>query len=176
MIFSPTAVPGVWVLDPEPVEDERGFFARTFCAREFAARELETSWAQASVSFNRRRGTLRGMHWQAAPHEETKVVRCTAGALFDVVVDLREGSSAYARHVAFELTAENRRQVYVPPGCAHGFLTLADGSEVSYLISAFHEPSAARGVRFDDPRLGISWPLNPSVISARDRAWPLLPA
>ncbi len=176
MIFSNTAIPGVWVLDPEPVEDERGFFARTFCAREFAARELSTAWAQASVSVNRRRGTLRGLHYQAAPHEETKLVRCTAGAVFDVVVDLRPGSPAYALHVAVELTADNRRQMYVPPGCAHGFQTLADSTELSYLISAFHEPSAARGARFDDPRLGISWPLEPTVISARDRAWPLLPA
>jgi dTDP-4-dehydrorhamnose 3,5-epimerase len=174
VIFTASELPGVWVIDPEPIEDERGFFARTFCARDFAERGLATAWVQASVSFNRRRGTLRGMHYQAAPHEESKLVRCTAGAIHDVVVDLRPGSPAHLRHLAIELNADNRRQVFIPPGCAHGFQALADGSEVSYLISAFHEPSAARGARFDDPRLALDWPLEPTVVSERDRNWPWL--
>jgi dTDP-4-dehydrorhamnose 3,5-epimerase len=175
MIFSPTAVEGAWIVDPEPVDDERGFFARTFCGREFAIRHLAIVWVQSSISFNRRRGTVRGMHYQAPPHQETKLVRCTAGAIYDVVVDLREDSPTYGQHQAIELSAENRRQLYVPTGCAHGFQTLTDGAEITYLISAFHEPSAARGVRFDDPRLAIPWPLEPTVVSDRDRFWALLP-
>ena len=132
------------------------------------------AWVQASVSFNRRRGTLRGLHYQAAPHEESKLVRCTAGAIHDVVVDLRDDSPTLRSHVSVELSADNRRQIYVPPGCAHGFQALEDSTEVSYLISAFYEASASRGVRFDDPRLAVAWPLEPSVVSERDRAWPLL--
>jgi dTDP-4-dehydrorhamnose 3,5-epimerase len=174
MIFSPTHLAGVWVIDPEPIEDERGFFLRTFDAGEFALRGLAMAWVQASVSFNRHRGTLRGLHYQAAPHEEAKLVRCTAGAIHDVVVDLRPDSPTRWRHVSVELSADNRRQIFVPPGCAHGFQSLEDATEVSYLISAFHEPVAARGARFDDPALGLSWPLEPTVISERDRGWPPL--
>jgi len=174
MIFSPTDLAGVWVIDPEPIEDERGFFLRTFDAGEFAQRGLAMAWVQASVSFNRRRGTLRGLHYQAAPHEESKLVRCTAGAIHDVVVDLRPESPTRLRHVSIELSADNRRQVLVPPGCAHGFQSLADGTEVSYLISAFHHPAAASGARFDDPALGLAWPLEPTVVSQRDRGWPPL--
>jgi len=174
MIFSPTRLAGVWLIDPEPVEDDRGFFARMFDAGEFGERGLTMAWVQASVSFNRRRGTLRGLHYQAAPHEESKLVRCTAGAIHDVVVDLRDDSPTLRSHVSVELSADNRRQIYVPPGCAHGFQALEDSTEVSYLISAFYEASASRGVRFDDPRLAVAWPLEPSVVSERDRAWPLL--
>lgn len=174
MIFSPTDLAGVWLIDPEPVEDERGFFLRTFDAGEFARRGLAMAWVQASVSFNRRRGTLRGLHYQAAPHEESKLVRCTAGAIHDVVVDLRPESPTRLRHVSVELSADNRRQIFVPPGCAHGFQSLADSTEVSYLISAFHEPAAASGARFDDPALGLAWPLEPTVVSQRDRGWPPL--
>lgn len=174
MIFSPTDLAGVWLIDPEPVEDERGFFLRTFDAGEFARRGLAMAWVQASVSFNRRRGTLRGLHYQAAPHEESKLVRCTAGAIHDVVVDLRPESPTRFRHVSVELSGDNRRQIFVPPGCAHGFQSLADSTEVSYLISAFHEPGAASGARFDDPALGLAWPLEPTVVSQRDRGWPPL--
>jgi dTDP-4-dehydrorhamnose 3,5-epimerase len=174
MIFSPTDLDGVWLIDPEPIEDDRGFFLRTFDAGEFALRNLAMAWVQASVSFNRRRGTLRGLHYQAAPHEESKLVRCTAGAIHDVVVDLRPESPTRRRHVSVELSADNRRQIFVPPGCAHGFQSLEEATEVSYLISTFYEPAAARGARFDDPALGLSWPLEPTVISERDRGWPLL--
>jgi dTDP-4-dehydrorhamnose 3,5-epimerase len=174
MIFSATDLEGVWVIDPEPIEDDRGFFLRTFDAGEFALRNLAIAWVQASVSFNRRRGTLRGLHYQAAPHQEAKLVRCTAGAIHDVVVDLRPESPTRLRHVSVELSADNRRQIFVPPGCAHGFQSLEDATEVSYLISAFHEPAAAQGARFDDPALGLVWPLEPTVVSARDRGWPAL--
>ena len=174
MIFSATGLEGVWVIDPEPIEDDRGFFLRTFDAGEFALRNLAMAWVQASVSFNRRRGTLRGLHYQAAPHEESKLVRCTAGAIHDVVVDLRPESPTRLRHVSVELSADNRRQIFVPPGCAHGFQSLADATEVSYLISAFYEPAAAKGARFDDPALGLAWPLEPTVVSQRDRGWPPL--
>lgn len=175
MIFTPTELPGVVLVDPEPLEDERGFFARTFDAGEFAARGLGTSWPQASVSHNRRRGTLRGLHFQVAPHEESKLVRCTAGAIFDVVVDLRPDSPAYTRHVAAELSADNRRQIHIPPGCAHGFQALTDGAEVSYWISTAYAPEAARGARWDDPLFAIPWPLAPTVMSRRDREFPAWP-
>jgi dTDP-4-dehydrorhamnose 3,5-epimerase len=172
VIFTATAIPGAWLVDPEPLEDERGFFARTFCRREFAARGLEVDVAQASFAWNREPGTLRGLHYQAPPHAEAKLVRCTRGAIFDVVVDLRPESAAYKQHLAVELSAGNRRQLYVPPGCAHGYLTLEAGTEVAYQMSEFHHPESARGVRFDDPTFGIAWPLVVEVVSERDRGWP----
>jgi dTDP-4-dehydrorhamnose 3,5-epimerase len=171
VIFRDTALPGVLVLAPEPHADERGFFARTFCAEEMAQHGLDPTVAQCSIAWNRSRGTVRGMHFQAAPHAESKLVRCTRGALLDVVLDLRHDSPAYRRHVAVELTAENRLAVWVPPGCAHGYQTLADDTEASYQISTPHAPEAARGVRWDDPAFGIGWPLPVAVISARDQAW-----
>ena len=173
MRFLPTALPGVFVIEPELRADDRGFFARTWCREEFAAAGLVTDWVQCNVSFNHRAGTLRGMHWQAAPHEEVKLVRCTAGAAFDVVLDLRPGSPAFKRWVAVELTAENRRAVYIPGGCAHGFQTLADATELFYHMSAFYHPEAARGVRWDDPAFGITWPpCEARIISPRDRSFP----
>jgi dTDP-4-dehydrorhamnose 3,5-epimerase len=172
LIFTATALPGVFVVEPERREDERGFFARTFCAREFAERGLETRVAQCSVSYSPRRATLRGLHYQAPPHAEAKLVRCTRGGIFDVAVDLRPDSPAFRRHVALALSADDRRMLYVPPGCAHGFETLTDDCEVLYQISEFHDPEAARGVRWDDPAFAIPWPLAPAVISERDRSYP----
>ena len=172
MIFAETAVAGVWTIAPERVEDHRGFFARTWCEQEFAARGLADRWAQCSVSFNTRRGTLRGLHYQRAPHAEIKLVRCTAGALLDVVVDLRPESSTYLKHVAVELTASNRLMMYVPEGCAHGFQTLADGTEIFYQISVPYSAEHAAGVRWDDPAFGISWPNPDPIMSDRDREYP----
>jgi dTDP-4-dehydrorhamnose 3,5-epimerase len=172
MIFTPTPLPDVWLIDLEPRLDERGSFARAFCAREFAARGLCDRFVQASVAFNDAAGTLRGLHWQAPPHEEAKLVRCTRGAAFDAVVDLRPGSPAFKRHLTVVLAGDGRRQLYVPPGCAHGYLTLEPATELTYQMSAFHEPAAARGVRFDDPAFAIAWPAPVRVVSERDRGYP----
>jgi dTDP-4-dehydrorhamnose 3,5-epimerase len=176
MNFAPCPLEGAVVIDIAPARDERGFFARTFCAREFAARGLAADLRQCSVSFNARRGTLRGLHFQAAPHEEDKLVRCTAGAVFDVIVDLRPGSATRHDWFGLELSAANRRALYVPRGFAHGFLSLAPDTELLYMISADYVPDAARGVRWNDPAIGIAWPAAPAVISARDAAYPLLGA
>ena len=171
MRFAATPIPGAWVIEPEEQADERGFFARVFCSEEFARHGLNPKLAQCSISFNKARGTLRGMHWQDKPHEEAKLVRCTQGAIFDVALDLRHGSPAYLKWHGVELTANNRRMLYIPEGCAHGFLSLADNTEVHYHISEFHHPECARGVRFDDPAFGIAWPESVRVISARDRGY-----
>jgi dTDP-4-dehydrorhamnose 3,5-epimerase len=171
MEFRELTVPGVFVLDGEPSIDERGSFTRTFCADEFAAHGLQPGLAQCSVSVNDRRGTLRGMHLQLSPFEETKVVRCTRGAIFDVVVDLRAGSPTLGRWLGVELRARLGRSVYVPVGVAHGFLVLEDDTEVEYLISAPHAPEHARGIRWDDPAIGIEWPFVPAVVSERDRTF-----
>lgn len=172
MIFRPTGIPEVFVVEPERIADDRGFFARTFCAREFAEHGLDPGLVQCSLSFNPRRGTLRGMHYQTAPHGEGKLVRCTRGRIHDVALDLRAGSPAYLAHTACELTAENRRQLYLPPGVAHGFLTLEDDCEVAYQMSVPFEASAARGVRHDDPAFAIAWPAPVEVVSERDRSYP----
>jgi dTDP-4-dehydrorhamnose 3,5-epimerase len=172
VLFSPTAIPGVWVIEPERHRDERGFFARTWCAHEFAERALETRVAQCSLSFNHRRGTLRGLHYQAPPFAEVKLVRCTRGALFDIAVDLRPDSPTFRRWVGVELTPENGRALYVPRGFAHGFLTLADATEVAYQISAEYSPAQGRGVRWNDPFFGVAWPGPVEVIAARDRDYP----
>jgi len=175
--FSTTTIPGVWLIAPEPRHDERGFFARTFCADEFAAHGLNPVLVQCATSFNRRRGTLRGMHYQAAPHEEEKLVRCTRGAIFDVVVDLRPASPTLYQWTSAELSADNHQMLYIPAGCAHGFLTLADGAEVFYQMSAAHHPESSRGVRWDDPLLAIRWPgEGPVVMSDRDRGFSLITA
>lgn len=176
MIFIPTDVEGAWMVEPERFEDERGFFARTWDSVDFAERGLNGALVQASISFNRERGTLRGMHYQAPPYEEAKLVRCTAGSIFDVALDLRPKSSTYLAWTGVELSAVNRLALYVPEGCAHGFLTLADDVEVAYLISAEYEPAAARGVRFDDPAFGIGWPAKIRIVSERDRSYPDLAA
>ena len=172
MIFIETVVPGAFVIEPERLGDERGFFARTWCVRECEARGLNPLVVQCSVSVSERKGTLRGLHYQAAPHAEAKLVRCTRGAIYDVIVDLRDESPAFLRHVALELSAENHRMLYVPEGVAHGFQTLEDASEVAYQMSAFHVPSHARGVRWNDPAFAIDWPAGDRIISERDRSYP----
>lgn len=174
MRFEETWLRGAWVIEPEPVQDERGFFARTFCEREFAGHGLENRFVQHSCSHSLRKGTLRGMHFQAAPAGEVKLVSCPKGAIFDVIVDLRRASATYLRWIPVELSAENGRQLYVPKGFAHGFMTLSDDVLVNYLISEFHAPELARGIPYDDPALGISWPARPSVVSRRDLGWPYL--
>ena len=172
MIFREMPLKGAWLIEPEPVKDERGLFARVYCRDELAAHGLDPALAQSSVSWNARRGTLRGMHYQVAPHAEVKLIRCTSGAIYDVVVDLRPGSPTFRRWTAAELTAENRLMLYVPQGFAHGFQTLRDGTEVLYQISEFHHPESARGVRWNDPAFGIEWPMSDPLLSARDREWP----
>jgi dTDP-4-dehydrorhamnose 3,5-epimerase len=172
MIFTETVLSGAYIIEPERIADERGFFARTWCRREFEVRGLEGIWAQSSLSFNRSAGTLRGMHYQSAPYEEVKLVRCTRGAIYDVIIDLRPHSQTFCLHMTVELSADNNRMVYIPAGCAHGFQTLADDTEVTYLISEFHRPEFGRGVRWDDPTFGIIWPLPISVITAKDRSYP----
>lgn len=174
MIFTELPLGGAHLLDLVRAPDERGFFARTFCAAEFAAHGLATTLQQCSVSYNRHRGTLRGLHFQGAPHEEDKVVRCTQGAVFDVIVDLRPDSVTYRGWWGGELSAENHRALYVPRGFAHGFITLADDTEVLYMMSVPYAAGFARGVRWDDPAIGIRWPLLPAVISARDAEFALL--
>lgn len=172
MIFRETALPGVFVIEPEPWEDQRGFFARTWCQREFAEHGLDPRLVQCSVSFNRRRGTLRGMHYQAPPHAEAKLIRCTRGAIWDVALDLRSGSPTFGQHVGEELSAANRAALYIPEGFAHGFQTLEDDTEVLYQMSEFYAPDAARGIRFDDPAFGIRWPLPEPIMLNRDRTYP----
>ena len=172
MIFKDTGIDGVLVIEPERHEDERGFFARTWDPDDFAERGLNSELAQCSISFNLARGTLRGLHYQAAPHEEAKLVRSTSGAIFDVAVDLRPDSSTFRDWFGVELSAENRLALYVPEGCAHGFLTLADDSEVHYQISQAYVPDAGRGVRWDDPAFAIRWPGEVVVINDRDSSYP----
>lgn len=172
MIFAETKLPGVFVVDLEPREDSRGFFARAWCEHEFEEHGLETRLVQCNVSFNHRRGTVRGMHFQFPPHEEVKLVRCTRGAVYDALVDLRPESPAYLDWVGVELTADNRRMVYVPAGVAHGYQTLVDGTETFYQVSEFYAPEAEGGVRFDDPAFAVDWPLPAQVISDKDASWP----
>lgn len=171
MRFSETELPGVFVIDLERIEDERGFFARSWDAEEFARQGLDARLVACNISYNKRQGTLRGMHFQAAPHGEFKLVRCTRGAVYDVAVDLRPGSPGFCRWFAVELTADNRRMLFVPPDVAHGFQTLTDDTELFYQMSHHYEPTAARGVRWDDPAFGIRWPNAERVITARDRAF-----
>jgi dTDP-4-dehydrorhamnose 3,5-epimerase len=172
MRFLQTELDGAWLIEIEAVRDERGFFSRSFCVKEFAAHGLQANFVQHSLSYSAARGTLRGMHFQASPHSEVKVVDCVKGAIWDVIIDIRPHSPTYRRWQGFELTAENHRQLYIPAGFAHGFQSLSDDTEVHYLISAFHEPSAARGLRYNDPSFAIKWPLPVSAISSKDRMWP----
>jgi dTDP-4-dehydrorhamnose 3,5-epimerase len=174
MIFTETALPGAFLIRPERHEDERGYFARTWCAREFLERGLEPRLVQCSHSHNARKGTIRGLHYQVPPMEETKLIRCTAGSLFDVIVDLRPGSATFLRWTSAELTPENGLMLYVPRGFAHGFETLADDTDVSYQMSEFYAPEHQRGLRWNDPAIGISWPLPAAAISDRDRTLPEL--
>ena len=174
MIFTETALAGAFIIDLEPRGDDRGFFARAFCQREFDARGLTSVIAQANISFNYQKGTLRGLHFQYPPAAESKFVRCSRGAILDVIVDLRPESATYLRHVAVELTAENRRGLYVPERFAHGYQVLEDNTETTYQVGEFYTPAAESGLRGSDPRLAIAWPLPVSDISDKDRAWPLL--
>ena len=175
MIFTQTPLSGAFVIEPERIEDPRGFFARTFCAREFEAHGLNVGIAQTNLSYNPRRGTLRGMHYQRAPFAETKLIRCTRGAIHDVIIDLRPGLPTFKAHFGIRLDAENRTMLYVPEGFAHGFLTLSEGTEVSYQISQFYNPEHGTGVRWDDPAFGIAWPEAVTVIAERDRIYPDFP-
>jgi dTDP-4-dehydrorhamnose 3,5-epimerase len=172
MIFRKTALEGVYIVEPQRLEDERGFFARTWCTREFEQQGLNAGIVQASVSFNRRKGTLRGLHYQIPPSRETKLVRCTAGAIYDVVLDLRPNSGTYLRHIGATLSAENRHAIYIPAGMAHGFQTTADNTEVTYMMTDFYEPKYARGVRWNDPAFGIVWPDDERTIIERDNSYP----
>jgi dTDP-4-dehydrorhamnose 3,5-epimerase len=172
MKFVEANLSGAWLIEPVPSQDSRGYFARTFCIREFEVHGLETRFVQHSTSYSARRGTIRGMHYQKDPHAEVKVVRCRKGAVWDVVIDLRPESPTHRQWQGFELTALNRRQLYIPAGFAHGLQTLCDDTETDYLISEFYEPAAASGVRFDDPAFAIDWPLGPTAVSGRDKAWP----
>jgi dTDP-4-dehydrorhamnose 3,5-epimerase len=167
-----TIIPGAWVVEPVRHHDERGYFARTYDHDSFSRHGLSTAWRQSSLSFNARAGTLRGLHFQRAPHQEIKLVRCSRGAIHDVIVDLRPSSPAFGKHVAVTLSAGNGICLYIPAGVAHGFQTLEDDTEVAYQITADYAPAAAAGVRFEDPALGIAWPLPVTVISERDRQLP----
>ena len=172
MRFESTAIPGAWLVHQERMADERGWFARTWCRDEFAAHGIPADFPQGNVSYNRARGTLRGMHFQRSPSREGKLVRCGSGQVFDVIVDLRPRSPAFLGHVGVVLSSANGVSLFVPPGCAHGFVTLADDSEVVYAMTDVYQPGIASGIRWDDPRLSIQWPLSPVVMSQRDRDYP----
>lgn len=173
MIFTETKLAGVYIIDTERVEDERGFFARAYDEAAFAERGLQTDFPQCNISFNRYKGTLRGMHYQVEPHGEAKLIRCTMGALYDVALDVRPVSPTYKQWLAVELSAENRRMFYLPTGIAHGFMTLQDNTEIFYMMGATYHPECARGLRWDDPAFAIEWPETDIVISEKDRNFPL---
>jgi dTDP-4-dehydrorhamnose 3,5-epimerase len=175
MRFTPTKLAGAYIIEPQPHADSRGLFARTFCANEFRAQGLVDVFVQCNTSWNVSKGTLRGLHFQLSPSSEVKLVRCTAGALWDVIVDLRPQSTTYLQYVAVELTAGNRSALYIPEMFAHGFQTLEEGTEVFYQMSQFYAPKLARGIRYDDPKIGIKWPLPVTSISDLDLNWTLLP-
>jgi dTDP-4-dehydrorhamnose 3,5-epimerase len=172
MVFAETKLKGVFTIEPELQEDERGFFGRTFDQKEFEARGLNPRVVQCNISFNKKKGTLRGMHYQIAPYQEAKLVWCTKGAIYDVIIDLRKASPTLRQWVALKLTAENRRMLYIPEGFAHGFQTIDDNTEVFYQMSEFYHPGSSRGVRWNDPAFGIVWPDDIRVISDRDRQYP----
>jgi dTDP-4-dehydrorhamnose 3,5-epimerase len=174
MRFTETPLHGAFVIELEELTDHRGFFARSFCSREFSDHGINDRIVQANISYNYKAGTLRGMHYQVPPAAETKFLRCSRGAVYDVIIDLREDSPTRGQHFSLEMTADNRRAILVPEGFAHGFLTLADDSEVFYLVSEYYTPGCERGLRFDDPALGIQWPRPVIEVSDKDRSWPLL--
>jgi dTDP-4-dehydrorhamnose 3,5-epimerase len=174
MQFIATNLKGAWVIEPQLHEDRRGLFARTYCARSFREQGLVENFVQCNTSWNSRKGTVRGLHYQLQPWSEVKLVRCTQGALWDVIVDLRPDSPTYLGHVFVELSAKNRRALYIPKMVAHGFQALEDGTEVFYQMSAFYTPELGKGLRYDDPKLGIEWPLPIASVSDQDQAWPLL--
>ncbi|MDB4976263.1 MAG: dTDP-4-dehydrorhamnose 3,5-epimerase [Myxococcaceae bacterium] len=171
MKFIETNLKDVYVVELEEIADSRGFFARSFCGREFEKHGLKATVAQGNLSFNHKKGTMRGMHYSARPVTETKLVRCTAGAVYDCIVDVRPESPTYLQHFGIELTAQNRRALYVPEMFAHGYLTLTDGAEVVYQVGDFYQPGYERGVRYDDPKFGIKWPIAVEVISEKDTKW-----
>jgi dTDP-4-dehydrorhamnose 3,5-epimerase len=173
MRFMEIGIGGAWVIDPSPHQDDRGRFLRAWCTREFAEQAINFLPVQANMAFSKARGTVRGMHFQVAPATEAKLVRCTRGAIFDVVLDLRPESPSYGDWYGVELSAENGRMLYIPENCGHGYQTLEDSTEMHYMTSEFYTPSAARGVRFDDPEFDIQWPLDATVVSEQDRNWPL---
>jgi dTDP-4-dehydrorhamnose 3,5-epimerase len=172
VIFTETKLKGAFIVEPEQLEDQRGFFARTWCLREFESHGLNPRSVQCSISFNKKKGTLRGMHYQTAPHEEAKLIRCTRGAIYDVIVDLRPGSATFKQYVAVVLSSENRTMLYIPERVAHGFQTLEDNTEVFYQMSEFYAPEYTSGVRWDDPAFAIEWPADERIIMARDRNYP----
>ncbi len=174
MKFSQTTLPGLWVIDLEPREDDRGFLARTYCEKEFAAHGLNTIWPQCNLTLTKTRGMIRGMHFQAEPKPETKLLRCSRGAIFDVLVDVRPGSPTFGKWEGFEPTEDNRRMLYVPGGFAHGFQCLTDNSEIFYQMSEYYFADLARGIRWNDPQVGIKWPLANPTLSERDKNLPLL--
>ena len=174
MKFAPTTISGIWLIELELRSDERGFLARTYCENEFAARGLNTRWPQCNLTLTKKRGMLRGMHFQAEPKPEVKLIRCAAGAIYDVLVDVRRDSPTFGKWQGFELSAQNRHMLYVPGGIAHGFQCLGDNCEVFYQMSEFYYPDLARGIRYDDPAVRINWPLANPVLSDRDRNLPLL--
>ncbi|MGB9714863.1 MAG: dTDP-4-dehydrorhamnose 3,5-epimerase [Thermodesulfovibrionales bacterium] len=171
MIFKETTLKGAFIIELEKRVDSRGFFARAWCRKEFEDNGLIKEMVQANVSFNKKKGTLRGMHYQITPYEEAKLVRCTRGAIYDVIIDLRPDSPTYKQWVSVELTSENYKMVYVPENFAHGFITLEDNTEVTYLVSEFYSPEFERGIRYNDPSFGIQWPIPISVISEKDKSW-----
>jgi dTDP-4-dehydrorhamnose 3,5-epimerase len=173
--FTPTLLAGAYLVHLEPRVDERGLFARAFCANEFAGQKLETSFVQSNISSNAQAGTVRGLHFQRAPHAEVKLVRCVKGALYDAIVDMREGSPTYLQSFGVELSDENGLMIYVPKGFAHGYQALSDGATAFYMVSAPYAPHAEGGLRFDDPKLAIAWPRPVTAISDKDARWPLLP-
>jgi dTDP-4-dehydrorhamnose 3,5-epimerase len=172
MKFAETRLKGAFIIEPERQEDERGFFARTWCKEEFKRNGLNSRLVQCSISFNKKKGTLRGMHYQVEPHQEAKLVRCTRGSIYDVIIDLRPGSDTFKQWLAVELTSESRKMLYAPEGFAHGFQTLGDNTEVFYQMSELYRPEGAKGVRWDDPAFGILWPEADRIISDRDIAFP----
>lgn len=171
MLFHKTNIDGVFLIDLEARGDDRGFFARSYCREEFVAQGIDGSFVQENISLSHSRGTLRGMHYQVTPHAEDKLVNCVSGELFDVALDMRPASSTYLKWQGFSLTAENRKKLFIPKGVAHGFQTLVDETEIRYLVSSFYAPDAERGVRWDDPAIGIEWPLAPTVLSDKDKDW-----
>jgi dTDP-4-dehydrorhamnose 3,5-epimerase len=172
MLFTELSLAGAYIIDLEKREDSRGFFGRTYCRREFEEHGLAAQMPQSNVSFSTKRGTLRGMHYQEAPYEEAKLVRCTRGAIYDVIIDVRPSASTFGEWTGVELTGENHRMLYVPEGFAHGFITLVDDTEVTYQVSQFYAPGHERGLCYNDPSIGIEWPLDVSVISDKDERWP----
>lgn len=175
MVFHATGLKGAYVIDLQRLEDERGFFARSWCRREFEAQGLNPNLVQCNVSFNREKGTLRGMHYQVAPFEEAKLIRCTRGSMYDVIVDIRPDSASFGKHFGIVLTSENRRMLYAPEGFAHGFLTQEDHTEVFYQMSQFYAPDHARGFRWNDPSFKIRWPYEVKILSDRDLSYPDFP-